>query len=99
MALDYKNFNYGNTPISADSDTIDAHLIAGRVTPKAPDTSDLITAAEWLALYQTEIEDSDIAQSFANVIAFLQLTADSKRQRTALAKAKGIPVSQVRVKK
>ena len=106
MALDYKNFKYGDTPISSDSDTIDAHLIAGRLTPTAPDVSDLVSAAEWLALYQTEIEDSSIGQSFANVIAFLQLTAQSKQKRSVLAQAKreyakthGIPVSQVRIKK
>lgn len=106
MALDYKNYKYGDTPISADSDTIDAHLIAGRLTPTAPDIGDLWSAAEWLALYQTDIDDSTVGQSFANVIAFLQLTAQSKQKRSVLAQAKreyakqkGIPVSQVRIKK
>ena len=107
MALDYKNFKWGTNPVSSDNDTIDAHLLAGRVIAKAPDAGDLLSAAEWLSLYQTEIEeDSNIAQSYANVIAFLVLTAESKQKRSALAKAKreyakqkGIPVSQVRIKK
>lgn len=106
MSLDYKNFNYGTNPISSDSDTIDAHLIAGRVVPVAPSASDLLNAAEWLALYQVEIEHLENAQSFANAIAYLILTAESKEKRSSLAKAKqqyakehGIPVSQVRIKK
>lgn len=105
MALDYSKFEWGPEPISADSDTIDAHIISGAVVPQAPSTHDLRNAVEWLALYQVEKEFIDQAQSFANVIAFLELTAQSREYRSALAKAKkayakehGIPVSKVRVK-
>jgi hypothetical protein len=76
-----------------------------KVKPQAPSAIDLRGAAEWLALYASE-DNLDIAQSFANVIAFLELTAQSKENRSILAEAKkqfakanGIPVSQVRIKK
>jgi len=104
MALDYKNYKYGNK-VSADSDTVETAILEGVVIPKAPDAHQLEHAAEWLALYASD-DNLEVAQSFANVIAFLELTAQSKRGRAVLAEAKrryakehGIKVSQVRVKK
>jgi hypothetical protein len=102
MALDYKGFKWGNR-ISADEDSVDRFLHEGLV-PQAPSVGDLYSAAEWLATYGSET--SEDAQGWANVVAFLILTADSKEKRSALAKAKkkyaqekGIPVSQVRIVK
>jgi len=104
MALDYSKFQYG-TKVSADTDTVEQAILDGVVIPKAPSAGDLRGAAEWLALYGSD-DNIELAQSFANVVAFLDLTAQSKENRTALAKAKrefakanGIKVSQVRVKK
>jgi hypothetical protein len=104
MALDYKNYKYGHK-VSADSDTVESAILNGVVVPEAPTAHQLLHAAEWLALYASE-ESIDVAQSFANVIAFLELTAQSKEKRSALAEAKrkfakenGIKVSQVRIKK
>jgi len=104
MALDYKNYKYGNK-VSADSDTVETAILEGVVVPQAPEAHQLEHAAEWLALYASD-DNIEIAQSFANVIAFLELTAQSKRGRAVLAEAKrryakehGIKVSQVRVKK
>jgi hypothetical protein len=61
-------------------------------------------AAEWLATYGSE--NAEEAQGWANVVAFLMLTAESKENRSVLSEAKkkfakenGIPVSQVRIKK
>jgi hypothetical protein len=58
-----------------------------------------------LALYDAG-DDLEVAQSFANVVAFLDSAANSKEKREVLAKAKkeyakahGIKVSQVRLKK
>jgi flagellar biosynthesis component FlhA len=49
-------------------------------------------------------DHTELAQAFGNVIAFLELTAQSKEKRSNLAQAKkkfaeanGIPVSQVRI--
>lgn len=100
MSLDYKGFEWGER-ISADEDSVDRFLHEGLV-PQAPSVGDLHTAAEWLATYGAEtVED---AQGWANVVAFLILTAESKQKRSALAQAKkkfakenGIPVSQVRI--
>ena len=104
MALDYSKYQYGNRA-SADTDTVEQAILDGVVIPKAPSAGDLRGAAEWLALYGSD-DNIELAQSFANVVAFLDLTAQSKENRTALAKAKrefakanGIKVSQVRVKK
>jgi len=102
MALDYKGFEWG-TRISADEDSVDRFLHEGLV-PQAPSVGDLWGAAEWIATYGAE--DAKDAQGWANVVAFLILTAQAKEKRSNLAKAKkeyakahGIPVSQVRVKK
>ena len=102
MALDYKGFEWG-TRISADQDSVDRFLHEGLV-PQAPSVGDLWGAAEWIATYGAE--DAKDAQGWANVVAFLILTAQAKEKRSNLAKAKkeyakahGIPVSQVRVKK
>ena len=102
MALDYKGFEWG-TRISADQDSVDRFLHEGLV-PEAPSVGDLWSAAEWIATYGAE--NVEEAQGWANVVAFLMLTAQAKEKRSNLAKAKkeyakahGIPVSQVRVKK
>jgi hypothetical protein len=100
MALDYKGFEWGNR-ISSDEDSVDRFLHEGLV-PQSPSVGDLHSAAEWLATYGAE--NSDDAQGWANVVAFLILTAESKEKRSVLAQAKkkfaeanGIPVSQVRI--
>ena len=102
MALDYKGFEW-NERISGDKDSVDRFLYEGLV-PEAPSVGDLWGAAEWIATYGAV--DSEEAQGWANVVAFLILTAEAKEKRSNLAKAKkeyakahGIPVSQVRVKK
>ena len=109
MSLDYKNYDYGTTRASADDDTVEYAIIEGIVKPVAPDTNDLLFAAEWLALYSsgsTEDYEIECAQRLANVVAFLELTAQSKKNRQNVAQAKrqyakehGVKVSQVRIKK
>jgi hypothetical protein len=105
MALDYKNWSYGETFVSADEDTVERALVGGEVKVKAPSASDLRWAAEWLSIYASG-DHKELAQAFGNVIAFLDLTAESKQKRSAVAQAKrefakekGIPVSQVRINK
>jgi hypothetical protein len=105
MSLDYKNWSYGETSISSDTDTVERALMSGEVKVEAPSASDLRWALEWLATYQSA-DHTELAQAFGNVIAFLELTAQSKEKRSNLAQAKkkfaeanGIPVSQVRIKK
>lgn len=100
MSLDYKGFEWGER-ISADEDSVDRFLHEGLI-PQSPSIGDLHTAAEWLATYGAET--SEDAQGWANVVAFLILTAESKQKRSAVAQAKrkfakekGIPVSQVRI--
>ena len=102
MSLNYKGFEWG-TRISADQDSVDRFLHEGLV-PQSPSVGDLHSAAEWIATYGSE--NAEEAQGWANVVAFLMLTAEAKEKRSKLAKAKkeyakahGIPVSQVRVKK
>jgi flagellar biosynthesis component FlhA len=105
MSLDYKNWSYGNISISSDTDTVEKALMSGEVKVEAPSASDLRWALEWLATYQSS-DHTELAQAFGNVIAFLDLTAQSKEKRSNLAQAKrefakekGIPVSQVRINK
>ena len=105
MSLDYKNWSYGDTFVSADTDTVERALISGEVKVQAPSASELRWAAEWLAVYCSS-DHKELAQAFGNVIAFLDLTAQSKQQRFILAEAKrqyakenGVKVSDVRVKK
>jgi hypothetical protein len=100
MSLDYKGFEWGNR-ITSDEDSVDRFLHEGLV-PQAPSIGDLHGAAEWLATYASETAED--AQGWANVVAFLILTAESKQKRSAVAEAKrkfakekGIPVSQVRI--
>jgi hypothetical protein len=100
MSLDYKGFEWENR-ISSDEDSVDRFLHEGLV-PQSPSVGDLHSAAEWLATYGAE--NSEDAQGWANVVAFLILTAESKQKRSAVAEAKrrfakekGIPVSQVRI--
>jgi hypothetical protein len=104
VSADYKNFEW-KTQISADEGTVDNYLFRGDVKPVAPDKGDLWRALEWLALYDAG-DDLEVAQSLANVVAFLSFTADTKEKREVIAKAKrqyakahGIKVSQVRLKK
>jgi hypothetical protein len=104
MSADYKNFKW-ETQISSDEGTVDNYLFRGDVKPVAPDKGDLWRALEWLALYDAG-DSVEIAQSLANVVAFLSFAADTKEKREILAKAKkqyaeahGIKVSQVRLKK
>ena len=103
MSLDYKNWSYGETSISSDTDTVERALMSGEVKVEAPSASDLRWALEWLAIYQSS-DHKELAQAFGNVIAFLELTAQSKEKRSVLAQAKkqyakekGIKVSQVRL--
>ena len=105
MSLDYKNWSYGTRFVSADEDTVERALVSGEVKPQAPSPSDLRWALEWLAIYASA-EHKELAQAFGNVIAFLDLTAESKEKRSILAQAKkqyakekGIKVSQVRINK
>ena len=104
MSANYKNFEW-KTQISADEGTVDNYLFRGDVKPVAPSKGDLWRALEWLALYDAG-DDAEVAQSFANVVAYLSFAADSKEQRETLAEAKrqyakthGIKISQVRLKK
>lgn len=97
---------YWDRRVTADADTVDAHLFARTIIPQAADSCDLITAAEWLSTYGAENADDPVAQSMANVIAFLLRKADQQTHRANLAAAKreyaaahGIPVSAVRVKR
>ena len=97
------DWSYGDTFVSADEDTVERALASGEVKVQAPSASDLRWAAEWLSIYASA-ENKELAQAFGNVIAFLDLTADSKQKRSAVAQAKrefakekGIPVSQVRI--
>ena len=100
--MKYKDFKW-ESRISADQDSVDRFLHEGLV-PEVPSVGDLWGAAEWIATYGAE--DAEEAQGWANVVAFLILTAQAKEKRSNLAKAKkeyakahGIPVSQVRIKK
>lgn len=102
MSLNYKGFEWGNR-ISSDHESVDRFLHEGLV-PQSPSIGDLHSAAEWLATYAAENKEE--AQGWANVVAFLILTAESKQQRFILAEAKrryakenGVKVSDVRVKK
>ncbi len=102
MALNYKGFEWGDR-ISADEDSVDRFLHEGLI-PQSPSVGDLHSAAEWIATYGSETAED--AQGWANVVAFLILTAESKQKRSAIAdakrsyaKANGLKVSQVRIKK
>jgi len=109
---DYKNWKYENAfpnVMSADSDTIDNVARNTEVEVQAPSASDMEYVMEWLALYSvgTDDEMSDPRfKAFLNVIAYLDMTIDSKNYRQALnarkreyAEANGISVRQVRVTK
>jgi hypothetical protein len=103
MGLEYKGFTWTER-VSGDYESVDRYMHEGLVKPTAPSEGELLLAAEWLATYGAE--STEDAQKWANVIAYLVLSAESKAKRTALAKAKrefakanGIKVSQVRVKK
>lgn len=104
MSAKYKDFEW-KTSISSDEGTVDNYLFRGDIKPVAPSKGDLWFAMEWLALYSAD-DDLEVAQSLANVIGFLDSAANSKEKRENLAEAKkqyakahGIKVSQVRLKK
>lgn len=99
--MNFKNWKHGYTAISADCETVDYIMQNNEYEAKAPSANDLQCAAEWLALFSVE-EQNENFQSFLNVIAFLDMTADAKNLQSAkkeYAKAHGIKVSQVIVKK
>jgi len=90
-----------NERISADEDTVDRFLADGMDAHK-PSDADFQNAIQWLALYGAQ--DSEDAQPFANVIAYLMAKVDQRERRAAINAAKreyaaahGIPVSKVRV--
>lgn len=98
-----KGFEW-NARISADEDSVDRFLHEGSVIPQTPSIGDLWSAAEWIATYGAQTAEE--AQCWANVVAFLISTAESKEKRMALGEAKrryakenGVKVSQVRIKK
>lgn len=103
MGKELQGFEWSQR-VSGDYESIDRLLHEGLVKPQIASAGDLLLAAEWLATYDaSSIED---AQKWANVIGFLVAAAEAKEKRTALTKAKqefakanGIKVSQVRIKK
>lgn len=103
MSKKIKGFKWEQR-ISGDHDSVDRFLFEGSVVPEVASSSDLLYAMEWLATYGAETPEE--AQKWANAIAFLLAAAEAKDKKVALAKAKreyakahGIKVSQVRVKK
>lgn len=101
MGKKLKDFKWEQR-VCADYDSVDRYLHEGIVVPEVADAGDLLLAAEWIATYGSDSEED--AQKWANVIAFLVTSAESKQKRSALAKAKkkyaeekGIKVSQVRI--
>jgi hypothetical protein len=106
MGLDYKNYSLTGFAVSSDFDSVGVLMNEGKIeNVYAPNEIDLLGAAEWLATYQVG-SDLEQAQSLANVIAFLDLTVQSRRNRKTLAEAKrqyaathGVKVSQVKIKK
>jgi hypothetical protein len=106
MGLDYKSYKSVNNAVSSDDDAVGVLMDEGVIeSVSAPSENDLMTALEWLATYQVG-GDLEFAQKLANVIAFLDLTIQSKSNRKVLTEAKrqyaaahGIKVSQVKLKK
>lgn len=97
----YRTWNWKDSypnPISADSGTISSYLDRNEVTPQAPNAGDLLHALEWLALYEAYDETDTTIQAFANVIAFLDMTATSKINRASLNEAKRIYAKQHGIK-
>lgn len=97
----YETWDYKEScpnPISADHGTIDNRFHRDEIVVQAPSANDLLSAMEWLALYDAG-EDSDVrVQALANVIAFLDMTAISKINRASLNEAKRIYAQQNGVK-
>jgi hypothetical protein len=106
MSLDYKNYKSEGNAVSSDSDAVGNLMDNGIITEvKAPTEAQLFLAMDWLSTYQV-MDDMRVAQDIANVIAFLDLTVQSKNKRKVLSEAKrqyaathGIKVSQVKLKK
>lgn len=104
--LDYKNYDASGWAVSSDEDAVGVLMQNKTITTyTAPTKSDLLGAAEWLATYQV-MDDLELAQSLANVIAFLDLHAQAKIKRNAInemkrqyAKENGLKFRQVRVVK
>jgi hypothetical protein len=103
MSLDYKGWSGRNRISSDHEDTVERALAKWLVKVQSPSASDLHGPLNgWLLMPQQTTKR--LAQAFGNVIAFLDLTAESKEKRSNLAQAKrefaeanGIPVSQVRI--
>lgn len=104
--MDYKNYSSQKWAVSADADAVGVLMANGKISNYSkPTNSDLLGAAEWLATYQV-MDDMELGQSIANVIAFLEMYVESNQKRQILVQAKrkfakehGIKVSQVKVKK
>ena len=101
---DYKNWNWKESypnPISADEGTIANRLSRNEIEVKAPSAGDLMSAIEWLALYDGVSDDTHTdsnIQALANVIAFLDMTVSAKYQRQAVNEAKRAYAQQHGVK-
>lgn len=104
--MNYETYQSIGNAVSSDSDAVGVLMDEGTISEfKAPSISELALAIEWISTYQVG-NDLETAQQFANVIAFLDLTIQSKHRRQVLAEAKrqyaaekGIKVSQVKIKK
>lgn len=97
----YDTWNWADSypdPISADEGTICNRLLRNEIVAQAPSVSDLISAIQWLALYDGYDNTDENIQAFTNVIAFLSLTIDSKNMRSALNQAKRVYAQQNNVK-
>ena len=104
--MNYETYQSIGNAVSSDSDDVGVLMDEGTISKvTSPSENDLALAIEWIATYQVG-DDLETAQKFANVIAFLDLTIQSKNNRKVLAEAKrqyaashGIKVSQVKIKK
>ena len=104
--MNYETYQSIGNAVSSDSDAVGVLMDEGTISKvTSPSENDLALAIEWIATYQVG-DDLETAQKFANVIAFLDLTIQSKNNRKVLAEAKrqyaathGIKVSQVKIKR
>ena len=97
----YDTWNWADgrpEPISADYGVVANRLLRNEIVAQSPNVNDLLSALEWLALYDGYDETDNNIQSFANVIAFLDLTIQSKMNRQALNDAKRAYAEQHNVK-
>jgi len=104
--MNYETYQSIGNAVSSDSDAVGVLMDEGTISKvTSPSDNDLALAIEWIATYQVG-DDLEVAQKFANVIAFLDLTIQTKNQRRILAEAKrqyakqhGVKVSQVKIMK